>query len=211
MHAFVLFVSRTTENTLSQSLVPELLRKIEIVVVLELIEGFRLACQRHGIRNMQLVIVGRAYHAHYYRRIQALLDRLGIRDGEVLLTGEIPHEHVGHLLGGCDVYVFPSTCENCPTSLLEALAMGVPIACSRVGVMPEIAGEAALYFDPDDVEDIARRLGELMTNPDLRHQLRGKALEQARRFPGGAEVARRILWTLEQAKGGSDVERWNRS
>lgn len=85
----------------------------------------------------------------------------------------------------------------------EALCHGAPIACSNVGVMPEIGGEAVVYFDLCDVEDIARVLTRLMTDEDLRQRLRAAARERASAFPDGAGVAGDTISRLEAAGRGS--------
>ena len=84
-------------------------------------------------------------------------------------------------------------------SLIEALAADVPIACSNVGVMPEIAGDAAAYFDPYDPGDIANTLARVINDAPLRDTLRKKALEQARKFPTWDEVGEMTLRSLERA------------
>jgi glycosyltransferase involved in cell wall biosynthesis len=168
--------------------------------LLELIEGF-VATQRQGnIKPMQLVIVGGEQIPGYKSKLEALIRRLGVANGNVLLTGPIPHHEVMHLIAGCEVYAFSSTCENCPIALIEALSAGMPIACSNVGVMPEIAGDGAIYFDPCDPNDFANALSRLMTDDTLRRQLRDRALQQAKKFPSPSEVARRTLSVLEQAR-----------
>jgi glycosyltransferase involved in cell wall biosynthesis len=167
--------------------------------LLELIKGF-VAAQRQGnIKPMQLVIVGGEQIPGYKSRLEALIRRLGVAKGDVLLTGPIPHHDVMHLITGCEVFAFSSTCENCPTALIEALSTGVPIACSNVGVMPEIAGDGAIYFDPYDPQDFENVLCRLMADNALRRQLRDRALQQAKKFPDPAEVARQTLSVLEQA------------
>jgi len=120
-------------------------------------------------------------------------------EGQVILAGGQPSDVVAELLARCEVFAFPSTCENCPTALIEAIGAGVPIACSRVGVMPEIVGDAASYFDASDPHDIARALGGLLRDANLRHELRRRALARARRFPEPPEVAARTLGVLKAA------------
>jgi glycosyltransferase involved in cell wall biosynthesis len=167
--------------------------------LVEVVEAFDRARQQARPGPLQLVIVGRRNHAAYARRLLRTIARLGLgRDG-VCLPGELPHEEVQKLVAGCELYVFPSTCENCPTALIEALDLGVPIACSNVGVMPEIGGDAVLYFDPDDVEDAARSLAALATDEALRGRLRAAARERAKVFPDGARVASETIAVLEAA------------
>ena len=163
-----------------------------------LIQGFALARETLANREVQLVLVGSARDDSYFRQLQRLVRELGMDDW-VLMTGAVPHESVGALLAGCHGFVFQSTCENCPTALIEALAANVPIACSSAGVMPEIAGDAAAYFDPYDPSDIAGTLARVIDDAPLRDTLRKKALEQVQRFPMWDEVGEMTLRSLERA------------
>jgi hypothetical protein len=61
--------------------------------------------------------------------------------------------------------------------------MGVPIACSKGGVMEEIAGTAVNYFDSNNIEDITRVFGEMMVDDELKNKLSKKSIERARDFP----------------------------
>ena len=101
----------------------------------------------------------------------------------------------------CELFVFQSTCENCPNTLIEALAAGLPIACSSSGVMPEIAGQAAVYYDPFAPRDIARALREVVSRPQLAAELRERARAQSLKFPTWQEVGRRTFDTLRRAAG----------
>lgn len=67
--------------------------------------------------------------------------------------------------------------------------------------MPEIAGDAALYFDPFDPEDIAQALKHLAENGTLRAELRQKALQQSLKFPTWDEVGQMTLHSLRRAVG----------
>jgi glycosyltransferase involved in cell wall biosynthesis len=163
-----------------------------------LIEGYALARQTLQAKGLQLALVGKARHESYHQRLQELIRQRALDDW-VVLTGGVEHQAIGSLLGGCAFFVFQSTCENCPTTLIEALAAGVPIACSSAGVMPEIAGDAALYFDPCDPEDIAGVLIRLAEETSLQPALRQKALQQSLQFPTWDEVGQMTLHSLRRA------------
>ena len=81
---------------------------------------------------------------------------------------EVPYADLPHYYCHTDAFVFASSCENLPNILLEAMAAGLPIACSNRGPMPEVAGEAAVYFDPERPTDIAQAIEQLVIHPDLR-------------------------------------------
>jgi glycosyltransferase involved in cell wall biosynthesis len=79
-------------------------------------------------------------------------------------------------------FVFPSLAEGFGLPVLEAMVRGTPVACSRIGPLEEVAGEAALYFEPTDVEAIAHAIESLLRNPDLRRQLAENGQARAKRF-----------------------------
>ena len=82
-------------------------------------------------------------------------------------------------------YVFPSLFEGFGLSLVEAMARGVPCACSNNGSLGEIAADVALTFDPDRVDDIAAALTQLLTEPPE---------SRAARIARGIEWAKRFSW-----------------
>src|SRR5258706_2429748 len=90
--------------------------------ILELVEGFVRACERGGIDDRQLVIAGMFTYPWYHRLVMEKLKQLGGAANKVILTGGVSTAGVRKLLAGAESFVFTSTCENCPTSLLEALS-----------------------------------------------------------------------------------------
>ncbi len=81
-----------------------------------------------------------------------------------------------------DIFVFASSCENMPNTLLEGMACGLPIACSSRGPMPSILQDAGVYFDPENVESIGIAIQSLIDNPNLRDQVSKTSLEYSRQF-----------------------------
>jgi glycosyltransferase involved in cell wall biosynthesis len=69
-----------------------------------------------------------------------------------------------------------------PNILLEGMASGLPIACSNCGPMPEVLGDAGVYFDPENPKDIARALRELIESPVLRTKSAESSFERVRRY-----------------------------
>ncbi|MEZ4407161.1 MAG: glycosyltransferase family 1 protein [Polyangiales bacterium] len=95
-------------------------------------------------------------------------------------AGPVPHERLHERYHTAEAFVFASSCENLPITLMEAMASGLPIACSDRGPMPEALGDAGLYLDPEDVGSIARALRELALSPERRDALAARAFERSR-------------------------------
>lgn len=125
----------------------------------------------HALRAEDLLIVlelvGPAYPPAL-ARLQAVLARLDPEGRWVHYHGAVPYEALHSICEDADIGVFASSCENMPNILLETMAAGLPVACSNRGPMPEVLGDAGLYFDPENPDDIARALRELIDSPKLR-------------------------------------------
>jgi glycosyltransferase involved in cell wall biosynthesis len=81
-----------------------------------------------------------------------------------------------------EAFVYPSLYEGFGLPVLEAMARGVPVACSNASSLPEVAGEAALMFDPREESAIAAALERLLSDPSEVDRLRARGLERARQF-----------------------------
>ena len=99
-----------------------------------------------------------------------------------MFTGFAPTEDLPDLYCGADAFVFPSLFEGFGLPILEAMACGVPVACSNVSSMPEVAGDAALLFEPASIEEIASCIGELTTNEDIRNRCIQRGLDRSSEF-----------------------------
>jgi len=92
--------------------------------------------------------------------------------GEFIFQKEfVPHSELPSLLAQADIFIFASSCENMPNTLIEAMAAGLPIACSDRGPMPEVLEDAGVYFDPEVATSIAQAVGVLIENTELRKKL----------------------------------------
>lgn len=96
--------------------------------------------------------------------------------------GTIPFEELHTAYRQADAFVFASSCENLPNILKEAMAAGLPIACSNRGPMPEVLVDAGVYFDPERPGEIAEALLTLFNQPALRRQLAGQSYAAAQDY-----------------------------
>jgi glycosyltransferase involved in cell wall biosynthesis len=115
---------------------------------------------------------------------------------DIFFTGHFPGQNLPELYAAADFVVFPSKYEGFGLGILEAMASDVPVACARAASLPEAAEHAALYFDPDDAEEMADRMVNL-TNRDLARELRQKGLERAGLFSWD-ECAKKTLALIQE-------------
>jgi glycosyltransferase involved in cell wall biosynthesis len=102
--------------------------------------------------------------------------------GDIFFTGHFPSASLPDLTAAADMVVYPSRYEGFGRGVIEAMAAGVPVACARAASLSEIAANAALFFDPDDAEDMASRMVVLATDNETRAALKTAGLEHAKRF-----------------------------
>jgi glycosyltransferase involved in cell wall biosynthesis len=94
----------------------------------------------------------------------------------VIVKGKIPYESLPKLYQRAVLFVFPSSCENCPNILLEAIGCGVPVIASKTEPMPEFAQDAGLYFNEKCHEDIRQCLTDVLSKPDLLSSMKKKSI-----------------------------------
>jgi glycosyltransferase involved in cell wall biosynthesis len=143
-----------------------------------LLQAFMLIRRRHDIRQ-RLLIVGD--DAHWKPLLVEECSRLGIQDNTTFVR-YVSQELLPKVYAGADLLVMPSTIEGFGLPVLEAMASGTPVVCSRAASLPEVAGGAALYFDPASAEELAERIEELLNSRELQESLRAKGLERAKQF-----------------------------
>ncbi len=144
-----------------------------------------------------LVIVGR--RGWLYEGFFAALERSPARQA-VLFPGFIPDADLPAAYAGAQALVMPSLYEGFGLPVLEAMACGTPVACSESSSLPEIAGDAALLFDPRDVDAIVTALRRIVTDADLASALRARGQAQAARF-SWARAAQETLALYQRLAG----------
>ncbi|MDC1408264.1 glycosyltransferase family 4 protein [Candidatus Puniceispirillum sp.] len=114
----------------------------------------------------------------------------------------LQHEKIPDQLACADIFVFASSCENMPNTLVEAMAAGLPIVSSDRGPMPEILGDAGLYFNPESPESIASAIHEMASNESMRLSLSRKSKLKSNQYSWKicAEQTWRFVYSTKTAK-----------
>ena len=140
----------------------------------------------HAFENLRaeglteaLVIVGK--RGWLYGGFFAELERSSVRES-VILPGYIPDTDLPALYAGAQALVFPSLYEGFGLPILESMACGTPVACSDTSSLPEVAGGAALLFDPTNEASIAEAVRGLLSDDRRRRELSRKGLARAAQF-----------------------------
>jgi glycosyltransferase involved in cell wall biosynthesis len=130
-------------------------------------------------REYKLVLAGmRGFHTS---AIEKLIADQGM--GEAIeITGWLPRPELLQLYAGASAFVYPSLFEGFGMPVLEALAAGIPVACSEIRPLREVAADAALFFDPLDEAAIANVLDRIIGDDALRRRLAAAGPERARSF-----------------------------
>ncbi len=151
----------------------------------------RIAAERRPL----LVLAG--YETEHEAQLRERARSLAL-DEDVRFLGWLADADVEGLWAIAAAFVFPSLYEGFGLPVLEAMARGVPVACANTSSLPEVAGDAALLFDPRDESAIAGALARLLDDAALAETLRAAGYERAREFTW-ERTARQTISSYERA------------
>lgn len=176
--SFIMYIGRPTPHK-------NLERLIEAFVILQ-----------RDQPDLNLVLAGKK-DANYERIEQSVIKR-GITN--IIFTGFISDGQLRWLYEHCAAYIFPSLSEGFGLPGLEAMTHGAPVVSSNATCLPEVHGEAAHYFDPYDVEAIAKAINDVLTDKDLRNNLILKGYDQVAKY-SWQRMAEQTLAVYRQVLG----------
>jgi glycosyltransferase involved in cell wall biosynthesis len=158
-----------------------------------LVEAFSQLVKR--IPDLSLVLVGRPDWG--YSELIHKITELNLY-GRVIIPGYAEQADLPALYTGASVYAFPSLYEGFGFPVLESMACGTPVVCARASSLPELAGDAAIYFDPYDIADIEHILEKVLTDKKVSADLASAGYKRIELFDWNA-TARQTLEVLVHA------------
>ena len=161
-----------------------------------LLDAFAALCQEQRLPpGTQLVLAGRAGWLSEATLARAAAPELRDR---VVVTGYVSDDDLLALYRGARLLAFPSLYEGFGLPVLEAMQLGLPVVCSRASSLPEVAGDAAVLVEPQDVAGWAGALESVYHDSALRAALAARGQAQAATF-SWERCARAVLAAIEEA------------
>lgn len=146
---------------------------------LGLLNAYKLLKEKRSSFKYKLVIAGMPGHAHseVLNRVKTLK-----LEEDVIIKGYVSTEELKALYCTAELFVFPSLYEGFGLPLLEAMASGTPIVSSDAASLPEVGGDAVIYFNPFDINDMAEKILMVLENNNLKSILIRKGYERIKNF-----------------------------
>lgn len=145
----------------------------------------------NNMPEMALVFTG-AWETGYDKTMR-MISGLGLQNS-VIMLGWLPFEDMPAIYRGAELFVYPTLHEGFGLPILEAMASGVPVVCSKIEPLIEVAGDAALFVDPYDHRDIAKGVSPALHNSEIRTKLIQKGLHRVRDFTWEATAQSTLLF-----------------
>jgi glycosyltransferase involved in cell wall biosynthesis len=138
----------------------------------------------------KLVISGQL-KGDYHKDTISFLKQKSISD-DVVLTGFVSEKEKSYLYRNAEIFVYPSLYEGFGLPVLEAMSVGTPVIASHAASIPEVGGNACLYFDPHSEHELINQLLRLIGDSEMKTAYRQKGFEQYKKF-NWAQVAKETL------------------
>ena len=143
-----------------------------------LVKAFGILKNKYKL-NYQLVLGGK--EDPYYPEVRKTWEKLELKK-EIIRTGFIDQEELPLFYNAAKIFVIPSFYEGFGLIGLEAMACGTPVVSSNKTSLPEVLGDAAIYFNPNNPEEMAEKMKLVLTDKKLYNELREKGFKQIRKY-----------------------------
>ncbi len=147
--------------------------------IIRVLASFENIKKRFG--DYQLVIAGKKgwLYEEFFEKLGKLPQNIR---NDVILTGYTPINDIPYLYNGAALSLYPSLYEGFGLPILESMACGCPVITSNISSMPEVAGGAAMLVDPYNVEELSSTVEKVLSDEQLRREMRDKGLERVKVF-----------------------------
>lgn len=148
-----------------------------------LLEAFAKLLENYEVNDIKLVLGGedKSRFSRLFTDVNKEIKKFDLED-KMKLIGFVAQKDLPALYRNCELYILPSLYEGFGRMALEAMAGGAPAAVSKTSSLPEIGGDAVLYFNPHDPNEMARVMGKVLRNNKLRLRLAEKGRDRAQKF-----------------------------
>ena len=164
-----------------------------------LLTSFGMACHKGLPKNIKLICTGAPGPQKDWLMKAAQVMNLSER---VLFPGYLPTEELFSLMTNCGGLVFPSLYEGFGMPVIEAMAAGIPVACSSVAALREVVADSAILFDPRIPSQISQSMIALVNDDELRARLIQAGLRRAALFTNTNLMVKEYLDVFQSALGG---------
>lgn len=144
-----------------------------------LIKAFGILKQKCEFKNLKLVIAGS--NAWRHEAVYEEAERASF-SGDIIFTGTYETEDLPQLLGGAEAFIFPSLYEGFGIPLLEAMASGVAVISADNSSLPEVGGDAPIYFKAEDFKELAEKIEQVVGDDVLRERMVERGIKRVRDF-----------------------------
>jgi glycosyltransferase involved in cell wall biosynthesis/2-polyprenyl-3-methyl-5-hydroxy-6-metoxy-1,4-benzoquinol methylase len=161
-----------------------------------MLTAWGIYAQTHPQSDLKLVCTGTSDENK--ARLAEAASRMKLKN-HVMFADHLPESEFAVLLQSAKAVIFPSLYEGFGMPVLEAMAAGKPVLCSHVTSLPEVAGDAALYFHPGKPHEIAATIARIENNPALADEMKEKGYQRVLEFSDSIQMARQYLQVFEEA------------
>jgi glycosyltransferase involved in cell wall biosynthesis len=127
--------------------------------------------------NLVIICARNVFYERFLNKVKQLEAEKAVN-----LVGFVPDNEIAAIYQQAEAFVFPSFWEGFGLPGLEAMALGLPVISARASCLPEIYGEAALYFDPEKVDELAAAIKKVMKDKKIREDLIKKGFTQVKKY-----------------------------
>jgi len=147
---------------------------------------------KNEIQGVKLVLAGNKNAHNFDEKIEAALMKNGLNGDDVRFSGFIDTKDKAIVYEMAQIFVFPSLYEGFGIPILEAMSVGTPVVASDIAPHREVAEDAVLFFNPDSVEELAKKCETLINDDVLHKALAAKGKEQAQKFSWKTSAGRMV-------------------